>query len=121
MTIGQAIGRVDRLKYNVYSRQEKQQWLAQLEWNLKKQILDTHEAGLPFLPLGEETPQETCLLAPEPFDEMYITWLEAQIDLHNGELEQYNASIRLFNHAYSAFESWYNRSFPPKGQGTWRR
>ena len=51
---------------------------------------------------------------------MYLKWLEAQIDLYSGELERYNASISLFNTEYAAFESWYNRSFSPKGAGSFR-
>ena len=48
---------------------------------------------------------------------MYLHWLQAQIDLHSGEPERYNASISVFNTEYTAFESWYNRSYPPKGAG----
>ena len=51
---------------------------------------------------------------------MYLTWLEAQIDLYSGELERYNASVSLFNTEYAAFESWYNRAYPPKGAGRFR-
>jgi len=120
MTIAQAISRVDRLKYNAYSLEEKRSWLGALEWLLKRNILDTHEGGLSFCPIGPDTPADTRLLAPEPFDELYPKWLEAQIDLYNGETERYNASILLFNAAYLAFESWYHRTYPPRGAGTWR-
>lgn len=120
MTIGEAISRVDRLKYNVFSLGEKQQWLGELEAMLKRQILDTHGPGLSYTPIGDTTPPETELLAPEPFDTLYIQWLEARIDLYNGETERYNASIMLFNHQLAAFARWYHRSFPPKDSGGWQ-
>ena len=113
MTLGEAIDRVDYLRYNAFTREEKAAWLAQLERMLKRNILDTHEEGIPFQEPGEDTP----LTAPESFDMMYLRWLEAQIDFASGELERYNASVSLFNAEYAAFESWYNRSYPPKGAG----
>lgn len=120
MTIAQAIDRVDRLKSNAYSLGEKREWLRKLEWMLRRNILDTHGPGLSFRDLNEGSPAEQELLAPAPFDEMYIKWLEAQIDLYNGEPERYNGSIALFNQEYAAFESWYNRSYVPLNRGAWK-
>ncbi|MGN1016431.1 MAG: hypothetical protein ACI4PL_05505 [Faecousia sp.] len=116
MTLGEIIDRVDRLRYNTFSREEKLGWLLQLEYTVKRNILDTHEGGLPFSQPEANAPT----LAPEDFAGMYLKWLEAQIDLYSGELERYNASISLFNTEYAAFESWYNRTFPPKAAGRFR-
>ena len=113
MTMRDVIDRADYLCCNAFSREEKAGWLARLEWMLKRNILDTHEGGLTFQEPGEDTP----LTAPEGFEGMYLHWLQAQIDLHSGEPERYNASISVFNTEYTAFESWYNRSYPPKGAG----
>lgn len=120
MTIAEAIDRVDRLKYNAYSLQEKREWLRKAEWMIKWNILDNHEPGLPFRDLNPGSPATQELIAPAPFDELYIKWLEAQIDLYNGEAERYNGSIALFNREFSAFESWYNRSYAPLNRGTWK-
>ena len=116
MTLGEAIDRVDRLRCNALSREEKAAWPARLDRVLKRNILATHEGGLAVRGPGEDTD----LLAPEAFEGMYLTWLEAQIDLYSGELERYNASVSLFNTEYAAFESWYNRAYPPKGAGRFR-
>ena len=120
MTVGEAISRVDRLKYNAFSLEEKQRWLGQLEAMLKSHILDTHAPGLSYTPIDANSPAATPLLAPEPYDAMYVHWLEAQMDLYTGELPRYNATILLFNTQYGAFESWYNRHFAPLDRGTWR-
>ena len=116
MTLGDIIDRADRLRYNAFSREEKLGWLLQLEHTVKRNILDTHEGGLPCSQPAEDAPT----LAPEGFAEMYLKWPEAQIDLYSGELERYNASISLFNTEYAAFESWYNRTYSPKGAGSFR-
>ncbi|MBQ7873761.1 MAG: dockerin type I repeat-containing protein [Oscillospiraceae bacterium] len=62
---------------------------------------------------AEEAKEE--LFVGMPYDELYLRWLEAQIDYHNGEIERYNNSITAFNSAYSAFERYYNRTHLPKG------
>ena len=121
MTAYDAISRVDRLKYNVFSQAEKLRWLGKLEGMLKTNILDTHEGDWRFTPVSEDSPVDTPLLLQKPFDEMYIKWLEAQIDLYNGETERYNASISLFNTEYAAFESWFNRRYTPRSAGSWQR
>lgn len=120
MTIAEAIDRVDRLKYNAYSLQEKREWLRKVEWMIKWNILDTHAPGLPFRDLNPDSPANQELIAPAPFDELYVKWLEAQIDLYNGEAERYNGSIALFIREFEAFESWYNRSYVPLNRGTWK-
>jgi len=120
MTIDQAIDRVDRLKCNAYTLREKREWLARLEGIIRKIILETHGPGLPLREPVGEMGGDWELTAPAPFDTLYTRWLEAQIDLYNGEPERYNGSIALFNAEFAAFESWYNRNFPPKNAGTWR-
>lgn len=68
-------------------------------------IIDTFPAGDPVFELYAES----------PYDEVYLRFLEAQIDYANGEIERYNNSIAAFNHAYSAFERFYNRTHLPLG------
>ena len=118
MTVDQAIDRVDRLKCNAYTLREKREWLAQLEGRIRTEILDTHGPGLPLREPAAEG--DWVLTAPAPFEGLYIRWLEAQIDLYNGEPERYNGSVALFNAEYRAFESWYNRNFTPANAGGWR-
>jgi len=113
MTISQAIAGADRLQYNTFSAEQKTQWLQTLEQLLERNILKTHAPG------EEEPRQEGELLAAAPFDSMYISWLLSRMDLHNGELERYNASIVVFNAEYAAFESWYNRTHMPLNRGSW--
>ena len=91
MTVDEAIDRVDRLKCNAYTLREEAAWEGSRE-----------------------------LTAPDSFGGLYLRWLEAQIDLYNGEPERYNGSIALFNAEFHAFESWYNRTFLPKNGGDWR-
>ena len=119
MTIIEAISRTDGLKQNSYTQKEKIVWLNKLDGMVKRQIIDTHEGGeeLVFTGYTEQTPLDTVLLVPEPFTDVYQRWLEAQIDLTNGEYDKYNAAISLFNTEYQAFENDYHKNHMPKSKG----
>ena len=117
MTIEEAINRTNVTKPNAYSNAEKIEWLSRADENIKRQIIDTHKCDEPveFNGYDENTPMDTELLAVAPYDELYLRYLEAQIDYHNAEYGHYNNSIALFNAAYKAYESYYNRTHVPIG------
>lgn len=120
MKIIEAINKVDELKFNTFSQEQKVGWLSRLDHMVKTLIIDTHEGGkdIPFAGYDSDTdPDSTELLIPTPFDEVYLRWMEAQIDYHNGEIDKYNISITMFNTEYEAFASWYHRNHKPASQG----
>lgn len=116
MTILEAIGRTDDLKPNNFTELDKIRWLSELEWIIKKEIIDTHEGGedIVFNGYDENTNTGGILLVPAPHDDVYLKWLESKIDYHNGEYTKYNNSSLAFNNAYSSFEKCYNRLHMPK-------
>lgn len=115
MTLMDAIYRIDTIKPNGYSQEEKIKWLSALDGTIKAEIIDTHEGGegVVFGGYNENTVLTTEMLVPHPYDELYIRWLETQIDYANGEYGKYNNSITMYNKAYSAFENYYNRTHLP--------
>lgn len=117
MTIIEAITRTDGLKQNSYTQKEKIVWLNKLDGMVKRLVFDTHESGTSanFGGYTENTPLNTELLIPEPFTDVYQRWLEAQIDLANGEYSKYNASIVLFDEAWEAYTNDYHRTHRPIG------
>lgn len=118
MKIIDAISRVDALYFNTFSMPEKIAWLSKADWMIKRHILDTHEGPeSEFRGYTPETDLQTELLAPVPYDEMYIPWLQSQMELALKEVDNYNASIMIFNTEYEAFERYYNREHMPKQAG----
>ena len=115
MTIMGAINHIDAVKPNGYSQTEKIKWLSTLDGVVKAEVIDTHIGAekVTFEGYSETTPLTKELLIPHPYDEVYIRWLEAQIDYANGEYGKYNNSITMYNAAYSAFEKYYNRTHLP--------
>lgn len=117
MKIIEAINKLDALKPNAYSYEDKVAWLSRVDAMIKKHIIDTHEGAekISFEGYRPDTDMQTVLLAPEPFEELYLRYLEAQVDYHNMEYDGYNQSILLFKAAYNSFERWYNRNHMPLG------
>lgn len=115
MTISGAINHVDAVKPNAFHQDEKIRWLSVLDGIIKAEIIDTHEGAesVEFKEYNETTPLTQELLVPHPYDDVYIKWLEAQIDYANGEYGKYNNSVTMYNAAYLAFQKYYNRTHKP--------
>lgn len=120
MTIMDAIYRLDELKPNSYSQSEKIKWLSSLDGMIKSNIIDTHEGGesVVFSGYDENSDLSMVLLVPAPYDDIYLRWIEAQIDYSNGEYGKYNNSITAFNDAYAIYQKYYNRTNMPISKGT---
>ena len=118
MKILEAITKIDTLKPNSYTQTEKVKWLSTLDGTIKNEIIDTHEGGegIVFNGYDDETSLETELLVPSPYCDVYLRYLEAQIDYANAEYGKYNNAMAMYNSAYSDFERYYNRTHMPKGK-----
>lgn len=119
MKIREAIERIDTLLHNTYSTEQKIAMLSKADGMVKCHIIDTHVGGekVDFTGYDDTTDPETELLAPAPFDEMYLRWLEAQIHYHNGEYKKYNNAIILFNTEFESYGDYYNRNNMPVSSG----
>ena len=117
MKIIEAINRIDSLKHNTYSQLDKILWLSELDWDVKLNIIDTHEGqDITFSGYDDQTDLQTELLIPAPYDKVYLLWLEAQIDYYNGEYDRYNNAMEMFSAAFEGFANYYNRTHMPKGK-----
>lgn len=118
MTIKEAIRKADRIRSgNSCSEDEKISWLSTLDGIIKKEIIDTHkgsEAGA-FNGYDKNVDTDTVLIVPEPYSDVYISYILAQIDLHCGELNQYNNSMTLFESQYKKFANYWNRTHRSNG------
>ena len=126
MKLIDAINEVNNLKPNFYELPEKIKWLSRLDLRIFEQILLTHELSEeerePYLnDSGElafdgydENDQDRELIVKEPYDELYIHWLSAQIDLNNREFLGFNNSNAMFEATYSEFRNAFNRTHMPK-------
>ena len=115
MTIGEAIDRIDSLKHNIFSLGEKIAWLSSLDGLIKTEILDTCEGeSVPFAGYDADTDRNTVLLVGAPFEEIYLRYLEAQMDYAGGEIDRYNNANAMYRAIYNRFSNHYRRSHMPK-------
>lgn len=122
MTAGELIARVDALRPNQYSAEEKLEWLRRIDGQILRELERTHGEAAPAEP-GELAPytEATELRVSFPYDEeLYSAWLFSQIDLHNGETARYNQSMSLLAAAWRQAADSVNRSLPPRGARAWR-
>ena len=118
MTAGELIARVDDLRPNQYSTEEKLEWLRRIDGQILRELEQSHEetaadGGSGLAPYTEATE----LRVGFPYDEeLYTAWLFCQIDLHNGEIARYNQSLALLSAAWRQTADALNRSRMPKGK-----
>lgn len=119
MTIAEVISKVDELKPNTYSVEDKVAWLSNLDARVKSQIIDAHECkdNVFFYGYDSAIDMDTELLVRAPYDEMYLRWLEAMIDYYNSDDDRYNNAIILFNNAYDGYKKHYTRTHMPISKG----
>ena len=120
MTIDQAINTLDARQNNTFSRQEKIGWLSQLDGLIFSEVISTHRGEeTSFTGYTTETDPQTRLLVPAPWEDIYLHYMQAQMDYANGEMTRYANAAALYNSGLTAYKNHYNRAHMPKGQA-WR-
>lgn len=91
MTALSAIRWVDEKMHNVYASEDKLTWLSQVE-----QMAAQLRARCGMDAQAPAVEPNTALTIPEPFDALYLRWLEAQIHYTNQEYLKYNNAMAVF-------------------------
>ena len=55
------------------------------------------------------------LLAPPPYDELYLYFLEVKIYYETREIKKYANSMAMYNQTMDEYMAWYFRCHPQKG------
>lgn len=111
MTALDAIRWVDEKKHNVYSQEDKLIWLSQVE-KMAAQLL----ARCGLEPGETAVEPETELSVPAPHDQLYLRWLEAQIDYTNQEYLKYNNAMALFTARWQEYANQVRRGAATVGR-----
>lgn len=116
MTIQAAIDRIDVLKPNMFTAQQKVAWLSELDGMVFREIFLTHEgmpAGVTYEGYNEDTQTCTTLLVPEPYTDIYQHYMAVQMDLANAEGNKYAQDTTLFHNAWQTFADFWTRLHMP--------
>ena len=100
MTVNEAIGRFDLLNPNAFPFAVKRDLLAGLEGRLQNELFCLY-VGFPDTGDAAFT-GETELLAPFPYDDLYVKFLAAETDRLNGDVGRYVNGAAVFNDAVEA-------------------
>ncbi len=111
MTLGEALDRFDLLYPNAMEPALKTALVSRLEGRLQAEIFSLYAEGNgAFAGYDAVDDRNTALLAPFPFDDIYIKFLCAENDLICGDTERYRNSAAVFNSAFEAMAAYYNRT-----------
>ena len=123
MTIKECIDRVDNVKPNQYSDDDKVRWLSFLDGTIINDVIKTHEGyeGEYDLFEGYSTDKMGVhLIAKAPHDALYEAYLKMKIDEENGETARYNNSATMFNSYLELYKKWYNKHHMPLQSATFK-
>ncbi|MCI8589428.1 MAG: hypothetical protein HFE77_01775 [Clostridiales bacterium] len=112
MKVIDVISYVDKVCHNSLDGQVKIKMLERLDRQIARDVFDTHE-GSPEYDLREYT-ESTELLVPDDFSELYFFYLESKIWLLLNQIARYQNMAVIYDTAYTAFVSDYNRTHKPK-------
>jgi len=54
---------------------------------------------------------DTELLVPEPYDDLYLYYLDQRIAYNNNDTRRYNAAATQYNNALLTYQQYFNRSY----------
>lgn len=111
MTVAEAIAEAGRYRPNHKATEEEiAGWLNQLE---KKIWIELYSACI-FPPLPhEEFDEDTELYVKSPYSVLYRLWLCANIDMLQGDLNNYSVQSSLFEQMYEQYKGVYIQKHKP--------
>lgn len=118
--IGEIISRVDEMRPNAFSAEQKMRWIASLDGRIAADVMLMSIEDIRQLEYKYPDDLESEPLVTFPHDDLYDMWLAAMIDMENGEFNRYQNDMVLYNEYYDNFVLWFISTYEP-GQGYRRR
>ena len=119
MTVAGMLEQYNLERPNSVEDSVKKEFLRKCEANIIDSVILLYEPGI-----GERTAEEwqeyldtfgydTELILKEPYDDIYVYWVDQRISLNNNDKARYNAASRLFDNMLLSFKQKYNREHYP--------
>ena len=117
MTINEVLNEVDNIaKNNAVDREQKIKWLDRLDKTIFNDLIQYKENQIEsFDGYTINTDEDTTLLVKSPYDELYVYYILAQINLVQQEVKYYNNNIAVYEDKYRNYRDYLNRSYKTKG------
>lgn len=112
-TIREIIERVDELRPNAFTEKMKLAWLSELEGKIAADVMLMNIDEICTLELKYPDSMDTEPMVRYPHQDIYVYWLQAQIDYANGEYNKYQNSMEMYNQHYGNFVRWFANTYEP--------
>ena len=112
MTLKEAIRRADEIRPNALPEDMKASWVNELDGQIAEMMGKE--------PPVNTYPEDSTLLMPPPFDNIYYLYAAALIDHVQQDSELYYNDTVMFNASLDRAKAWYRRSNTPENRGNWR-
>ena len=85
--------------------------IEELEERIYTELVITHEN--PDNIECHDISDDTKLIAPKRYKDMYVFWVLAKIDYIRQDTARYTNNMIMFNQMYADYGAWYNRTYLP--------
>lgn len=116
MTAAAIIEQYNNERPNSVDTNLKLSWLLKCEQSVVDTIIKRHKGA----PSDEELDEylntfdlSSDMLVPEPYDDLYIYFIDQRVALNQNDTRRYNAAATLFNTAFLTYQQKYNREHLP--------
>ena len=116
MTLAELISYVDQIRPNAFDKDQKTGWINEIEHKIYEQVLNKAVGNTTTdpTPYSYDLNAETALLVEETHRDVYVTYLLAQMDFANMEIDRYNADAAMHQAAWQDYAAEYRRNHLPK-------
>ena len=115
MKLAELIAYVDSIRPNAYDKDVMTGWVNEIERQVWEQVINRAEDAVDYPGLYVyDANDETELLVDDSHKDVYVTYLLAQMDYANMELDRYNADSAMHQAAWDGYAAEYRRNHLPK-------
>ncbi len=115
MTLAELIAYVDQIRPNAYDKDVETGWINEIEHKVYEQVVSRAvDSGDFYGPYNYDRDAERTLIVEDAHKAVYVTYLLAQMDYANMELDRYNADAAMHQAAWDEYAAEYRRNHMPR-------
>lgn len=127
MTLAELIAYVDQIRPNAFDKEMETGWVNEIEQKVYDQVVSRAEPEhaesfaeymnppeIPHGPYNYEEDAERTLLVEDAHKAVYVTYLLAQMDYANAEIDRYNMDVTMHQAAWDNYAAEYRRNHMPR-------
>ena len=127
MTLAELIAYVDKIRPNAYDKDVMTGWVNEIEHKVYEEVVSRalpddittfaeymNPPEIPHGPYQYDMDAERELLVEDPHKDVYVTYVLAQMDYANMELDRFNADSAMHQAAWQDYAAEYRRKHRPR-------